>query len=94
MSTSFQGPGAAEIHAKRTKRLADVKRYAPRYVGTFQRAFEGKSLRAAVNAFCAECNGFDATAVRECVAFACPLFSQRPGRGKRDRAAQIARAEA
>lgn len=77
---SFRGPDAAEIDTKRAARLEDVKRYAPRHLGTFWRAYSGKSLRAAVNAFCCECQGFSASAVKDCTAPACPLYEQRPGR--------------
>ena len=79
---SIQGHDAGEIEAKRAERLADVRREAPRHLATFRRAYAGKSLRAAVNAFCCECQGFDAAAVRDCTAPACPLFLYRPGRGK------------
>jgi len=79
MSAPFRGHGADEIELKRAKRLEDVRRDAPRYLNTFRRAYTGKSLRAAVNAFCVECNGFDAAAIRECTAPACPLFLYRPG---------------
>jgi hypothetical protein len=79
ISALFRGPNAVEIELKRVKRLEDVSLYAPRYLNTFKRAFSGKSLRACVNAFCVECNGFDAAAVRDCTAPACPLFSCRPG---------------
>ena len=75
-----QGHDAGEIDAKRTKKLADVQRYAPRYLATFQRAFAGNSLRAAINAFCIECVGFVAADVVTCTAPDCPLFSCRPGR--------------
>ena len=76
----FQGPGAVEIEAKRAERLKDVQRDAPRYLNTLRRAYAGKSLRAAVNAFCIECVGFDAAEVKRCTAPACPLYAQRPGR--------------
>lgn len=81
--TSFQGSGAGEIELKRAKRLEDVQRDAPRYENTFRRAYAGKSLRAAGNAFCIECMGFDAAEVRICTAPACPLFSYRPGRRRK-----------
>ena len=81
-STPFQAPEAAEIDRKRAARLSDVNELAPRYVGTFERAYAGKSLRAAVNAFCCECMGFDASEIKLCTAPACPLWPYRPGRGK------------
>lgn len=80
MNTPFRGHDAGETEVKRAERLVDVKKDAPRYLNTFRRAYAGKSLRAAVNAHCIECMGFDAAAVRECSALACPLFQYRPGR--------------
>lgn len=79
--TPFRGHDAAEIAAKRAARVESLRRDAPRYVGTFQRAYKGDSLRAAVNAFCAECVGFESGEVRACTAVCCPLWSCRPGRG-------------
>lgn len=81
-TTPFRGHDAVEIARKREARLGAVKRDAPRYLATFKRAYAGKSLRAAVNAFCCECNGYDAAAVKECTAPACPLWPYRPGRGR------------
>jgi len=82
MNTPFRGYSVDEIEAKRRKRLADVQRDAPRHLNKFLRAYKGKSLRAAVNAFCIECNGFDFAAVRDCTAPCCPLYEYRPGRQK------------
>ena len=78
----FRGRGVGEIDSKRAARLADVSEHAPRYLTTFRRAYGGTSLRAAVNAFCIECMGFDASEVRTCTAPACPLWACRPGKGK------------
>jgi len=80
MNASIRGPDTVEIEAKRANRLADVQRDSPRYLNTFRRAYAGKSLRAAVNAFCIECMGFEYAAIRDCTAPACPLFLYRPGR--------------
>ena len=80
ISSSFQGQDAAEIALKRAKRLKDVSEAAPRHLGTFQRAYGGKSLRSAVTAFCLECMGFDASEIKHCAAPACPLYAVRPGR--------------
>lgn len=46
--------------------------------GAYRRAQGGKSLRAAVTAFCGECCGYDREAVRTCPAVACPLHPYRP----------------
>ena len=36
------------------------------------------SPRQAIKAFCAECVGYDRTAVTQCTAYACPLWRYRP----------------
>ena len=36
------------------------------------------SPRVAIKAQCAECNGFDRDAIRDCTAYACPLWQFRP----------------
>ncbi len=51
--------------------------------GTYRRAVSGKSLRAAVDALCAECCGYDREAVRTCPAVACPLWGVRPWQHRR-----------
>ena len=63
-----------------TRRLAAMPES---HRGTYQRAVTGKSLRAAVTAFCAECVGYDREAVRTCPAVACPLWSVRPWQQRR-----------
>ena len=86
MSASYRGPDAAEIARKRARKLQDVCAYAPRHEGTFRRAFAGRSLRAAVDAICIECFGYEAGAVKHCTSPACPLYPYRRGcreRGKR-----------
>ena len=67
---------------------ADRLRQIPRHLRTwYQKACEGRSLRAAVNAFCIECCGWDRGEVSRCTARACPLHGYRPGR-KRPAAAR------
>lgn len=39
-----------------------------------QRAYAGNSLRAAVDAFCIHCVGYDIQAAKNCTAYACPLY--------------------
>jgi hypothetical protein len=76
----FQGQDAGEIERKRALRLADVGKYAPRYLNTFRQAYAGGSLRAAINAFCFHCIGYEADEVRRCTAVDCPLWGHRPRR--------------
>ena len=78
-ATSFRGHHAPETGTRRAERLLYVKRHAPRYAQTFARAFEGKSLRAGVTAFCIECVGFEAAEVAKCTACCCPLWAVRQG---------------
>ncbi len=81
-STPFRGRDSLKVELKQAERLQAVQRHAPRYLPTFRRAYSGLSLRAAVNAICVECVGFDAAAVKDCTAPACPLWANRPGRSK------------
>jgi hypothetical protein len=51
---------------------------------TYLRAMGGRSLAAAVKAFCLECVGWDRQEVARCTALACPLYPYRPfGRERR-----------
>jgi len=68
---------------KRAAKLADVKKFAPKFLSRFQRAYSGRSLRCAVDSFCAECMGYEVSEIAHCTAPACPLYSYRPrGGGK------------
>lgn len=59
------------------RRLADVPKSAR---GTYLRAVGGRSPRAAIKAFCAECCGWQRGEVARCTALACPLYPYRPFR--------------
>jgi len=48
------------------------------YRHTYKRAMAGKSLRAAVNAFCLECVCWQREEVKNCTSVDCPLFPYRP----------------
>ena len=48
------------------------------YRATYLRAVSGKSIRAAVNANCVMCCGYERDAVRTCSALSCPLWPYRP----------------
>jgi len=48
------------------------------YRQTYDRAVTGRSLRAAVNAFCLECVSWQVQEVRLCTDEACPLWAVRP----------------
>ena len=58
--------------------------------GLLGRIFAGRaSPRACVKGMCLECVGFERAAVRECVAWACPLWGIRPFQGKGDEGAEV-----
>ena len=44
----------------------------------YKKAIESRSKAAAIKAFCAECCGYDRTAVKECTGMECPLWTHRP----------------
>ncbi len=71
-----------QIKDRQSAKLKEIATRNPRYKKTFERAFSGKSLRAAVRAMCIECIGFEFDAVVNCTAPECPLFNQRPGAAK------------
>ena len=52
------------------------------YRATYKKAVTGKSLRAAVNSFCAECTMWQREEVRLCTSLACSLYPYRPYRCK------------
>lgn len=56
-------------------RLAQMqKQYRP----TYNRAMTGKSRKAAMRAFCAECCGWEIREVFLCTDLGCPLYPYRP----------------
>ena len=63
---------------KIAKRRADMPKI---YRATYDKAVSGKSLRAAVNSFCAECTMWQREEVRLCTSLACPLRLYRPYQG-------------
>ena len=73
---SLGGPeeAQAETGAERAKRLSDVPK---KYRQLYRRAWERKSRKAAIRAFCLECDGWSENEVRLCTAPACPLYEFR-----------------
>ena len=80
MNASVQAPEGIELDPQKARKLQDVAQESPRHVETFRKAFEGKSLRAAINAHCVECVGYDAREIRGCTVRGCPLYEVRPHR--------------
>jgi len=70
----------ASLEARIEKRRAGRIATAPESFKGIMRASWSKKCapRAAIKAFCGECNGFDRQAVADCTAFACPLWNFRP----------------
>lgn len=69
---------AVQVQERRKRKLEQVERIVPSKVGIFKRAYAGKSMRAAINAHCLECQGFQSSEVRRCPIFDCPLWELRP----------------
>ena len=57
------------------RRLSDMPETCRR---TYLRAMQGRSMSAAVKAFCMECVSWDRSEVARCTAPACPLYPYRP----------------
>lgn len=71
------------MDGKRQKKIAEhLKEMPPIYRATYKKAVAGKSLRAAVNSFCAECTIWQREEVRLCTSLACSLWPYRPYRNK------------
>ncbi len=69
-----------ETQNKPALRASDIpERYQPQY----RKAMAGKSLRAAVNAFCLECVTWDHREVGLCTSSQCPLYPYRPYKQKK-----------
>ena len=69
----------SKSNEKRRRLIVDRLAAMPRsFRGTYNKAVKGKSLRAAINAQCAECCGWQIKEVRLCSDCACPLWALRP----------------
>lgn len=70
------------ITENRKQKLRQVSDYAPKVIGVFRKAYEGKSGAAAIKAKCLDCCCLDRIQVRECEIDDCPLWEYRPYRQK------------
>jgi len=68
--------------AMRSRRLDMVRKLVPSKLSQFKRAYGGKSLRAAINANCLDCMGYEQASVKRCRILDCPLHSVRPYQAK------------
>lgn len=62
---------AAQISERRAQ-------YPKKYRQIYDRAVEGKSLRACINAQCLDCCAGQSREIRLCTDLACPLWAVRP----------------
>jgi len=65
----------SEREAQVAKRRAEMPRS---YRACYDKAVNGKSLRAAINSFCLECICWQIEEIRQCTDLACPLYAVRP----------------
>ena len=69
--------------AKRASRLTDERKKHILSVpevrrSAFVSAYQKKSMRSAINAFCLECIQFEMLEITNCTARTCPLYEYRP----------------
>ena len=74
--------GFFEAENDREEIAEHLKEMPPIYRATYKKAVAGKSLRAAVNSFCAECVMWQREEVRLCTSLSCQLWPYRPYRDK------------
>jgi hypothetical protein len=74
--------GAVFDYSKRSEIRAQIEKLSPLYLGHFDKAHTGKSLRSAITAKCLDCQGWERTGVRDCEDGSCPLWLNRPYKDK------------
>ena len=75
-----------DIQEQRREKIAERRADMPKiYRATYDKAVSGKSLRAAVNSFCAQCCMWQREEVRLCTSLECELWPYRPYRDKAKR---------
>ncbi|MFH0809858.1 MAG: hypothetical protein V2A77_05250 [Pseudomonadota bacterium] len=68
-----------EIFETRRKHRANIPgKHHEAYRLNYDKALEGKSLKAAIKAKCLDCMCWEATEVKLCPCVACPLYEIRP----------------
>jgi len=66
---------------ERQKNIAERRAQMPKiHRANYDKAMGGKSMKAAIKAFCLECVGWEKEEVRLCTGLACPLWPYRPYR--------------
>ena len=66
----------------RSRRLDMVRKRIPSKLSQFERAYSGRSMRAAINANCLDCVGYEQAEVKRCQIYDCPFWDYRPYRIK------------
>lgn len=67
------------MNVDRQKQIAERRSQIPRsYRACYDKAVQGRSLRAAINSFCLECVCWQTKEIRLCTDKACPLWMIRP----------------
>lgn len=61
-----------ELVEQRRQQMPEIHR------ANYDKAIQGRSMKAAVKAFCLECVCWQKEEVRKCTSLSCPLFSYRP----------------
>ena len=68
-----------EMDNKRQQRIMERLAQIPKaYRGIYNKALQGKSLRAAINAQCLDCCAYQRKEVALCTSLSCPLYAVRP----------------
>lgn len=68
-----------EIEEKRSEQIAKRRAQMPNiHIANYDKAMKGKSMKAAIKAFCLECVCWQKEEVRLCTSLACPLYPYRP----------------
>ena len=71
--------GKGGMMKTREEQIAERREQMPKiHRANYEKAMKGRSLRAAVNSFCAECTMWQREEVRLCTSLACPLWPYRP----------------
>lgn len=61
------------------EQIAERRSQMPRsYRAVYDKAVQGRSLRASINSFCLECVCWQIEEIRKCTDLACPLWAVRP----------------
>lgn len=82
-ATKIERTAPEEDYSKRSEYLQQIGKWSKKYVGHFERAYAGRSLRAAVNAKCLCCTNCQRTEIKYCQVVQCPLWDYRPYQKRR-----------